>query len=113
MTNTNKNDDGTIHPGLQVERTTLAWLRTALAFGAVSALLLHTGDGSPWVVAPAVIGILMALALLLLSHKHHNRALRLIRANRSPMAPTLIATVSAGTTMLTIITVFLLAIKTS
>ena len=54
--------------GLQAERTRLAWSRTALAFAAVGALMLHLGmsTGGPLDETPGVIALCSAAATYLL-----------------------------------------------
>jgi uncharacterized membrane protein YidH (DUF202 family) len=44
-------------PGLQPERTQLAWTRTALSFGAITALMSHSDAG------PVARGFLVALGV--------------------------------------------------
>ncbi|MCS3842368.1 DUF202 domain-containing protein [Microbacterium sp. AK031] len=53
-------------PGLQPERTELAWRRTALAIGLgslVTLRLLPAALGSPWWVLVGVLGLLVAVTL--------------------------------------------------
>lgn len=54
-------------PGLQPERTGLAWWRTALSITAVALLALRTAltAGSGWSLAASVIGAAAAVVLLL------------------------------------------------
>lgn len=54
-------------PGLQPERTGLAWWRTALSITAVALLALRTAltVGSGWSLAASVIGAAAAVVLLL------------------------------------------------
>lgn len=56
-------------PGLQPERTALAWRRTvlALAIGAVFALRLLPPVLGPWSIAMALAGILSAAAMWILA----------------------------------------------
>lgn len=59
--------------GLQAERTTMAWQRTALGLGAVSALLLHHARGDLVRSIPGVVGMLAALGVLVLVESRHAR----------------------------------------
>ncbi|MEU0195363.1 DUF202 domain-containing protein [Streptomyces afghaniensis] len=72
-------------PGLQPERTRLAWRRTTLS-GTVSAVLavktaLHGGASTPGIVACALCGVLW-LAFLTIAH----RRIRTLAATTSPTA---------------------------
>lgn len=61
--------------GLQPERTALAWRRTALALvvgAVVSIRVLPTLLGT-WALVPAGAGIVLAVALLVASHKRYRR----------------------------------------
>ena len=51
-------------PGLQPERTTLAWQRTVLSLvlGAIVLAVGQLGSGSPWLTIAGTIPALMALA---------------------------------------------------
>src|SRR5699024_3346316 len=89
-------------PGLQVERTSLAWLRTALATGVTSGLFFHAQGFNTWVLPPAILGILLTLTLLALNQRRYKRVTLLIQAKRSPMNPTVIKTISLAVTILAI-----------
>ena len=52
--------------GLQAERTAMAWQRTALGLGGVSALLLHHAGGELGPSVPGAAGMLAALVVLLM-----------------------------------------------
>ena len=62
-----------IENGRQAERTTMAWQRTALGVGGVSALLVHDARGDLMASAPGVAGLAAALALLVYADAHHRR----------------------------------------
>lgn len=62
-----------IDNGRQAERTTLAWQRTALGLGGVSALLVHDARGDLVASAPGAAGLVAALALLVYADTHHRR----------------------------------------
>ncbi len=60
-----------IENGRQSERTTMAWQRTALGVGGVSALLIHDAGGSLVASAPGAVGLVAALAVLVHADNHH------------------------------------------
>lgn len=80
-------------PGLQPERTSLAWTRTALATGLVAALSLRFGHsyGLALVPAVAIIGVLVTAALAT-QHRRYHRASAGITAERltPPILPVLL-----------------------
>ncbi|GAA1151106.1 DUF202 domain-containing protein [Nocardioides aquiterrae] len=60
-------------PGLQPERTVMAWQRTALGIGGVSALLLHHADGQIGGSLAGGAGLLVALGMLVAVELRHGR----------------------------------------
>jgi uncharacterized membrane protein YidH (DUF202 family) len=75
------------------ERTTLAWERSALAYGTFAAILLGTAahrDGA-WLLAPT--GALLAVAGMLWRHAHDRG--REAGARRPPALLTLVAALAA------------------
>lgn len=63
--------DLSIENGRQSERTTMAWQRTALGLGGVSALLLHDAAGDLTASAPGAAGLVAALVVLVHADTHH------------------------------------------
>ncbi|MGX7730487.1 DUF202 domain-containing protein [Rhodococcus sp. 2H158] len=64
-------------PGLQPERTTLAWLRTATGLGAVVLLFLRLAPGpAPVVVVIGLLCLVPALVLLVTSGREHRARVR-------------------------------------
>lgn len=94
-------------PGLQPERTGLAWQRTALVAGAVALLQVHAAAQSGWgsLTVPAAVTGATALALALVGGRRE----RLLR--REPDPPPLPATMIAGVTTL-VATVALITLAT-
>ena len=83
-------------PGLQPERTALAWRRTALALVVGSLLGLRALPPilGPVGIAVAGAGVAVALTVLALSHRRHRRVHRILTA-APPTAPTAPATAAA------------------
>lgn len=76
-------------PGLQPERTELAWRRTALSVGVgslVAVRLLPIVLGDPWWALVGVLGVVAATALWLTSrHRYRISTPRLVESDRAPM----------------------------
>ncbi len=78
---------GTPHDeGLQAERTAMAWQRTALGLGGVSALLLHDIGGSLLAALPGLLGLGVATLLLVLSELRYEQTVRRVASGRHPAA---------------------------
>ena len=86
--------------GLPAERTAMAWQRTALGIGGVSALVVHHAGGRPLLVAPGAAGLLGALLLLLVVEERYHRTLHKVSSGDSPMGPTLVRWTAVGTVLL-------------
>lgn len=82
--------------GLQAERTAMAWQRTALAVGAVSALMAHGAQGSAFTAAAAVAGLMIAFALLVFGERRYSRTVSQVEAGRSPLALRTVRLLAAG-----------------
>lgn len=67
-----------LDPGLQAERTRLAWSRTSLSFAAVGALLLHNGltTGDRLHGLPGLIALCCAAATYLLGVSRYHATTR-------------------------------------
>lgn len=78
----------------------MAWQRTALGIGAVSALLIHHAQGRLKLSVPGAAGLLAALVLLLVVEARTVRSYRQGQTLRTPMGPRLARAVSLGTMLL-------------
>ncbi len=86
--------------GLPAERTAMAWQRTALGVGGVSALIVHHAAGTPWLVVPGVLGLLAALVLLVVVEERYHHTLHKVSAGETPMGPRLVRWTAVGTVAL-------------
>ena len=98
-------------PGLQAERTAMAWQRTALGIGGVSALLLHHAHGAILPSLHGVAGLLGALGLILVVEARYVHNSRHGEEGNSPMGPGMVRAVASGVVTLAVAT--LLAIITT
>jgi len=83
-------------PGVQNERTSLAWVRTALGLAGCALLAgrLAVVRDSPWAVGAAVAAAMLAVGVLGWSHDRYRRARRRMADQRSVdfAAPALVLT---------------------
>jgi len=72
-------------PGLQKERTSLAWVRTGLGLTACAFLAgsLAIVRGQPWAVGAALAAALLAVGVLGWSHDRYRRAQRRLEQRRA------------------------------
>lgn len=85
-------------PGLQPERTSLAWRRTALALvvGSLLALRALSSRFGGWALLPGVVGLGLAVTVLVLSHRRYQRQRRDLDGAAPTRGPS-----GAGLTLLT------------
>jgi len=88
--------------GLQPERTAMAWQRTALGVGGVSALLVHDAESRIALAVPGVAGLAGALALLILVERRYEHTIRRVSSGETPMGPTLVRWTAWGTVLLSV-----------
>lgn len=97
--------------GLQAERTSIAWERTALTLTVFSALVLHAANSQRLGQAPGLAGIAVALWLLMAAERRYAVSVRRVQDGVSPVAPrmTLALTVAVVVLAMTAFGVLLLA----
>jgi uncharacterized membrane protein YidH (DUF202 family) len=70
-----------LDPGLQPERTRMAWTRTSLAFVANGALLVHAGHTAQWwFMLPGMLVMAAGCAVYVIGLLRHRRIDQAIRA---------------------------------
>lgn len=94
-----------IENGRQSERTTMAWQRTALGIGGVSALLVHDAGGDLMASAPGAAGLLAALVLLVYADTHHHRH-RVAGPEHAPMGIRAVRVMATLTVLLAALAAF-------
>lgn len=87
----------------------MAWQRTALGIGGVSALLLHHADGAILPSLPGLAGLLGALGLLVVVEARYLHSTRHGEAGNSPMGPAMVRAVAGGAVLLAVGTLLALA----
>lgn len=88
--------------GLQAERTAMAWQRTALGIGGVSALLLHRAEGAGLAAAPGAAGLVAAVGVLLSVEARYVRTRRHVEAGTNPMGRGAVRAIAATTVLLAV-----------
>jgi uncharacterized membrane protein YidH (DUF202 family) len=87
-------------PGVQNERTSLAWTRTALGLAGCALLAgrLAMLRDTPWAVGAAIAAALLGFGVLGWAHDRYRRAARAMREQRSvdQAVPALLITLAVG-----------------
>ncbi len=97
--------------GLQAERTAMAWQRTALGVGGVSALLLHQTGGRLVQSLPGMFGLAMAIVLLVLSELRYERTVSRISSGADPVHARLLLLLALTVSLLAIMAIGLIVIQ--
>ena len=96
--------------GLQAERTAMAWQRTALGVGAVSALLVHHTGARTLTAIPGMIGLLVALVLLLETEHRYVRTLRRVQAGQPATSRVLVRLLTGITVLISVSALVIVAL---
>lgn len=95
--------------GLQAERTAMAWQRTALGVGGVSALLLHLAERSLAAMIPSVAGLLVAVVLIVIAERRYVWTVARVRVDESLLGRGMVRLVTVGVVALSAWSVLLLS----
>jgi putative membrane protein len=90
---TDSGRSGIFDPGMQPERTALAWRRTALAMGvgSIAALRVFPLAFGAWALIPAGIAVAIAVAVFVLAQLRYRRNHRALTGQRDADAPVVLA----------------------
>jgi uncharacterized membrane protein YidH (DUF202 family) len=99
-----------IDSGLQAERTRLAWSRTALAFAAVGALMLHSGmsTGNRLNQLPGLIALCSAAGTYLLGVGRYHATTRKVPRQQPMTSAGSVRTLTALTTLTVVLALVLI-----
>ena len=97
--------------GLQAERTAMAWQRTALGVGGVSALLLHQTGGRPFSALPGMFGLAMATTLLVLSELRYERTAARIGSGVDPVNARMLLLLAVTVSLVSVMAIGLILIQ--
>jgi uncharacterized membrane protein YidH (DUF202 family) len=95
---------------LQSERTAMAWQRTALGVGGIGAVLLHSG--SVFTAVVGALGLVVALALLVLTERRYERIMRKVQGGEPASQPALMLTMSTVVVLLAVAALVLVVLPT-
>lgn len=107
-----RRQEPSLDPGLQSERTAMAWQRTALGLGGVSALLLHHAQQNRLAAIPGVIGMLTALGFLVMAERRYEHTVRRVASGNLPAGAVAMLLIAAATVMLAVSALLLIATGT-
>lgn len=97
--------------GLQAERTAMAWQRTALGVGAVSALLLHRTGGGLLEAVPGLLGLGVAVLLLVLTEVRYEITVHRVGRGRDTAAAPLVGLLAGTVALLAVLAAGLLLVQ--
>lgn len=101
-----------IDPGLQSERTAMAWQRTALGLGGMSALLLHHAQGNRLAAIPGVLGMVVAVGFLVMAERRYEHTVRRVVSGDLPAGPLAMRLIAGAVLMLALSALVLVALGT-
>jgi hypothetical protein len=98
-------------PGLQPQRTTLAWTRTAIACGAFAAIMIRQAvvSGRAVDIVAAALGGIITVSVLMLGRMRRDRIKARLADGHSPVVPHGIAAVTGLTSAAAVIVVLSIA----
>ncbi|WP_052710679.1 DUF202 domain-containing protein [Pseudofrankia sp. DC12] len=101
MTDAARHPAEALDPGMQSERTYLAWQRTGLGFAANGALLVHAAlDGRTALVVPGLVALVVTALLVGRAQVRYRSTVAVARLGRSPADHRTLAVTAALTTAL-------------
>ncbi len=99
--------------GLQAERTAMAWERTALGVGGVSAMMLHGTTSNLLTALPGMLGLGVALGLLVMAQLRYEHTVRRIGDGLTPAAAPLVLTLAVTVATLAVLSIGLILVEGS